>query len=495
MMSKFPENFYWGGATAANQYEGGWNEGGRGMARTDVTTGATKDTQRKVTYIDADGKPGMFEGFMGLGSEQQPENVTLAVLDDVYYPNHKATDFYHHVEEDTALFGEMGFNIFRMSISWPRIFPHGDEDEPNAEGLAFYHRVFDNLKKHGIEPLVTISHYDDPLYMEEHLGGWDNRGTVALYEKYAQTLFNEFKDDVKYWLTFNEVNSTILGGMFGTQPEEVVQSTYRQLHHRLLASARVTKYAHEHFPDMKIGCMMGGMISYPHTPDPKDVLFTQQTMQDYFWYPADVQVRGAYGKYCKRIWNRLHLDPEFFLKDAEELAEGKVDFFSYSYYCTSDKSTHPDADRDGAGNFSFGAKNPYLQYSDWGWAMDPDGLRYSLNEINDRYGVPIMVVENGLGALDTLEEDGTIHDPYRIDYMRSHIEAMAEAIADGVDLIAYTPWGCIDLVSASTGEMRKRYGMIYVDMDDEGNGSMNRYRKDSFYWYQKCIKSNGEDLD
>ena len=487
----FPKNFYWGGATAANQYEGGWNEGGRGPALTDVTTGGTKDTPRYVTYIDANGKPGKFSQFGG----HLPEGAHYAVLDNEYYPNHIGTDFYHHYKEDIALFAEMGFKMFRMSISWPRIYPHGNDEKPNAEGIAFYRSVFEELRKYGIEPLVTISHYDDPLYIEEHLGGWQNPDTISLYEKYCHTIFEEYKDLVKYWLTFNEINSAIMIASFvpGVS-DETMKQCYIKLHHQFVASAKVVKYAHEHYPQFQIGCMIAGTVSYPLTCDPKDVLANQQHMQNGFYYCGDAMVRGYYPGYARKVWKKYGLDPSFFEKDAEVLKEGHVDFFSYSYYATSCETTHK-AEKDGAGNMSMGYKNEYIQYSEWGWGMDPDGLRFSLNEIYDRYQVPIMVVENGLGALDQLEEDHSIHDPYRIDYMHAHVKAMEEALEDGVDLVAYTPWGCIDLVSAGTGEMRKRYGFIYVDMDDEGKGTLNRYRKDSFYWYQRCIASNGEDID
>ena len=545
----FPKNFYWGGATAANQYEGGWNEGGRGPAMTDVTTGATKDTPRYVTYKNADGTTGKISMFGGT----LPEGAEYACLDGYYYPNHIGTDFYHHYKEDIALFAQMGFKMFRMSISWPRIYPHGNDEKPNQEGLDFYRSVFEELHKYGIEPLVTISHYDDPLYMEEKLGGWQNRETIGLYEKYCHTIFEEYKDLVKYWLTFNEINSAIMAVSFIPNcPDEIARKGYIKLHNQFVASALVTKIAKEINPEyqvgcmvtktltypetcnpadvylaqkdnrqnflytdvqvggkyplwikkywndtgfnIKMGCMIAGMISYPLTCDPKDVLANQHHMQDSFYYCGDVQVRGAYPGFARKSWKKYNLDPSFFEQDKEVLKEGKVDFFSYSYYATSCETTHKDAKRDGAGNISMGYKNEYIQYSEWGWGMDPDGLRYSLNELYDRYQVPLMVVENGLGAIDEFE-DGKIHDPYRIDYMKAHVKAMEEALEDGVDLIAYTPWGCIDLVSASTGEMRKRYGFIYVDMDDEGKGTLDRYRKDSFYWYEKCIKSNGEDLD
>lgn len=490
-MSKFPENFYWGGATAANQYEGGYNEGGRGMSMSDVTTGATADTPRYLTYRMPDGTTGKITSF-----ESLPEGAKYAVLDNFYYPNHIATDFYHHYKEDIALFAEMGFKMFRMSISQSRIFPKGIEDEPNQEGLEFYHEIFNELKKYNIEPLVTLSHYDTPLYLIEEEGGWENRKLIDCFEKYCKVVFEEYKNDVTYWLTFNEINSAIMIRSFLPPGcDHIIRTNYVCLHNQMVASAKVVAYAHENYPKFKMGCMIAGMFSYPLTCDPKDVLYNQNRRREAFYYAPDVMVRGYYPSYAKRFWKEMNLDENIFTQDNEILKKGVVDFFSFSYYQTSCDTTHKDVPMDGAGNIVLGAKNQYLKYSDWGWSTDPDGLRYALNEIYDRYQLPIMIVENGLGAKDTIEADGSIHDEYRIEYMRAHIGSMAEAIADGVDLIAYTPWGCIDLVSASTGEMRKRYGMVYVDMDDEGNGTLDRFRKDSFYWYKKCIETNGEDLN
>ncbi|NVN78019.1 family 1 glycosylhydrolase [Enterococcus avium] len=491
MNDVFPKDFLWGGATAANQYEGGWNEGGRGLAKTDVTTGATAQTPRYITYQMPDGTIGK----ISQRGEKKPETAKFSVVDGYYYPNHVGTDFYHRYKEDIALFAQMGFKIFRMSIAWPRIFPKGIESKPNQEGLDFYHKVFDELKKYNIQPLVTISHYDDPLYIEEELGGWENPEIVNLYEKLCKVLFEEYKEDVAYWLTFNEINAAIMDRFFIKDvSDDLVKAGYIKLHNQLVASAKVVKYAHDHYPQFKMGCMIAGLVTYPLTCDPKDILATQQKVQELFYYPADVQVRGAYPNFAKKVWEKYAINSSLFEKDAETLKQGKVDFFTYSYYSTSCETTHEDVELDGGGNLSMGAKNPYLQYTEWGWSQDPDGLRYSLNDIYDRYLIPIMIVENGLGCIDEIDENNVVHDTYRIEYMKCHIESMAEAIADGVNLIGYTPWGCIDLVSASTGEMRKRYGMIYVDMDDDGLGSLNRYKKDSFHWYKKVISSNGSDL-
>lgn len=487
----FPKNFYWGGATAANQYEGGWNEGGRGPALTDYTTGGSAKCNRYLTYIDADGN-GQKKRTPIVGTTL-PEGAKLACLDDEYYPNHTGADFYHHYKEDIALFKEMGMNMFRLSISWSRIYPTGVEEEPNQEGLVFYRDVFNELKKNGIEPLVTISHYDDPAYIATEIG-WDNPLTIDLYYKFAKTVMDEYSDVVKYWLTFNEINSMLMMAAFvPNMPKEAISLSYIRLHNKFVASAKVVKYAHETYPNFVMGCMIAGLVNYPYTCDPKDVILCQQKMQDYFWYCGDVQARGGYPASAKRVWAKYDLDPSFFNKDAELLKEGKVDIFTFSYYNTTCVTSHKDVAKDGVGNISMGAKNPYIQYSDWGWGLDPDGLRYILNEIEDRYSLPIMIVENGLGAYDKLEEDGKVHDPYRIEYFKYHIQAMDQAISDGVNLIAYTPWGIVDLVSASTGEMAKRYGVIYVDFDDEGKGTLKRYKKDSFDYYANVIKTNGEE--
>ena len=469
----FPNDFLWGSAMAANQAEGAWNEGGKGPSIIDYLTGSREDGKRFLT---------------------------LELSKDEKYPNHEAVDFYHNYKKDIALFGKMNMKALRFSIAWSRIFPEG-EGEPNLEGLKFYDRVLEELEKYQIQPIITISHYEMPMKLCTEYGGWRNRKLIELYEKYAKLLLDRYGKRVRYWITFNEINVLLsgfasyeAGGLIFTEEDNREEICMQALHHQLLASAKIYNYAYRHYPELKMGCMIAGMISYPLTCDPKDVLANQHHMQDSFYYCGDVQVRGAYPGFARKSWKKYNLDPSFFEQDKDVLKEGKVDFFSYSYYATSCETTHKDAKRDGAGNMSMGYKNEYIQYSEWGWGMDPDGLRYSLNELYDRYQVPLMVVENGLGAIDEFE-DGKIHDPYRIDYMKAHVKAMKEAIEDGVDLIAYTPWGCIDLVSASTGEMRKRYGFIYVDMDDEGKGTLNRYRKDSFYWYEKCIKSNGEDLD
>lgn len=486
----FPKNFYWGGATAANQCEGAYDVDGRGLAKTDVTTAGTNETPRFITFLDRNGKPGRVAQF-----EHLPEGAQYAVLKDTYYPNHDGIDFYHHYKEDIRLFAKMGFKMYRMSIAWPRIFPKGTESRPNKKGIEFYKNVFQELRKYHIEPLVTISHYDDPLYMIEKHGDWQDRKWIASYLRYAETCFKEFHGLVHYWLTFNEINSSVMFldlNMKKTTDADY-QAAYRKLHYQFVASARAVKLAHKIDPGNVVGCMICGITEYPLTPDPMDMIKFQKDWQKVVHYCGDVQCTGTYPYFAEKLWKEHHVKLDITPKDRKDLAEGTVDLYTFSYYNSSCVTTHKNPVK-AKGNFSMGAKNPYLEYSEWGWSTDPEGLRYFLNEIYDRYGLPMMVVENGLGAMDTLEKDGTIHDPYRIDYLRQHIRAMAEALEDGVDLRGYTTWGCIDLISAGTGEIKKRYGFIYVDRDPKGQGDMKRYKKDSFYWYRKVISSNGKNL-
>ena len=492
-MSTFPKTFLWGGAIAANQAEGAYNVDGRGLVQTDVTTGGTNTEPRYATYIDKDGNPGKLPS-MG-HTAKLPEGAKFAILEDYYYPNHQAVDFYHRYKEDIKLFAEMGYSVFRLSISWARIFPNGDDAAPNQAGLDFYRSVFEECHKYGIEPLVSIWHFDTPLALEEKYGGWNNRKLVDFYVKYAETLFKEYKGLVKYWLTFNEINNTIMSlDMFGQASDEEYQEAYQQLHHQFVASAKAVQLAHQIDPENMVGNMICGITFYPATCDPADILETEHRWQQNIYYCGDVQAKGKYSTYAKRLWAEHNVELDITDADLEDLKKGKVDMYTFSYYMSSLVTTHEVEDKV-SGNFSMGARNPYLEYSDWGWAHDATGLQYYLEKIYDRYEIPLMIVENGLGAIDTVEADGSIHDDYRIDYHRAHIKAMGDAIANGVDLIAYTTWGCIDIVSAGTGEMRKRYGFIYVDMDDEGKGTLSRTPKDSFYWYKKVIASNGEDLD
>ena len=487
----FKEGFFWGGATAANQYEGGYISGGKGLAIQDVITGGDgrNNIPRRMALKLADGST----KFIDRRGTEVPDGAVPYVDEDTYYPSHVATDFYHHYKEDIALFAQMGFKSFRMSINWTRIFPNGDEKEPNEEGLQFYDDVFDEMLKYGIEPQVTIVHFDLPLHLATEYDGWYNRKTIDFYMNYVETIFNRYKNKVKYWLTFNEINNTV-NFIPDDASDEVYQEAYQHLHYQFVASARAVQIGHQIDPENKIGCMICGITYYPLTSDPEDILFNRSKWEKGIFYCGDVQCKGKYPTYAKRLWKEHNVKLDITEQDLEELKKGTVDMYTFSYYMSQAVTTHENDDAV-SGNMSFGVRNPYLQYSDWGWALDPKGLRYYLEMIYDRYEKPLMVVENGLGAYDTVEEDGSIHDNYRIEYYRAHIEEMAKAIEDGVDLIGYTTWGCIDLVSAGTGEMRKRYGFIYVDKHDDGTGTMARSKKDSFYWYKKVIASQGEDLD
>ncbi len=479
-MSRFRDNFFWGGATAANQYEGAWNEGGKKPSTADMMTS---------------------------GSNESPRRISRTIEKDSFYPTHEASDFYHHYEEDIRLCAEMGMKMFRMSIAWTRIFPTGEEETPNEEGLQFYDRVFDELRKYNIEPLVTISHYDLPFALTEKYNGWADRRVIDLFAKYCEVIFTRYKDKVKYWLTFNEINagSIPLGGYLSlgilnegttdlSHQNDIPQQRFQALHHQLVASATAVSLGHRIIPGSQFGCMLAFMSFYPYTCAPEDVLKCQQEWQQNDYYCGDVLVRGEYPFFAKRIWEQYDISLDITAADKKVLKEGKVDFFTCSYYMSHISSCRKDLEVAG-GNLIGRPKNPHLKASEWGWQIDPTGLRYVLNEVYGRYQVPIMISENGLGAKDVIEEDGSIHDPYRVEYLRRHIEAMEAAAGDGVDLIGYMPWGCIDIVSNGSGQMTKRYGFVHVDRDDCGNGDFTRRKKDSFYWYKKVIASNGDDLE
>ena len=473
----FPEGFLWGGATAANQCEGGWNVDDRGLANVDVI-------------------PHGLDRFPAMLGEGTP----LECDDGHYYPSHEAIDLYHHYKEDIALLAEMGFKVYRMSIAWTRIFPNGDEDEPNETGLAFYENVFRECRAHGIEPLVTITHFDLPIHLIKEYGGWRSRKLIEFYKRLARTLFSRYKGLVRYWLTFNEINMILhlpfMGaGLVFEEGESREQAKYLAAHNELVASAWATKIAHDIDPDVKVGCMLAAGSYYPYSCNPADVRDAQLRNQENYFF-VDVQARGHYPAYALRRFEREGIDVGMTAEDEKILAENTVDFVSFSYYSSRCTAAEPPVDAEMAGNAFRGVKNPYLQASQWGWAIDPLGLRITMNDLYDRYQKPLFIVENGLGARDEAEEDGSINDDYRIDYLRAHIEAMRGAIVeDGVELWGYTTWGPIDLVSASTGEMSKRYGFVYVDRDDAGNGTLERRRKKSFCWYKKVIASNGADLD
>ncbi|MGT2926251.1 6-phospho-beta-glucosidase [Streptococcus cuniculipharyngis] len=473
---EFPKNFLWGGATAANQCEGAYNVDGRGLANVDVVP-IGKDRFPIIA-----GKKKMFDFEEGY-----------------FYPAKESIDFYHRYKEDIALFAEMGFKTYRMSIAWSRIFPKGDELEPNEAGLAFYEDVFKECRKHGIEPLVTITHFDCPMHLIKEYGGWRNRQLITFYERLCRTIFTRYKGLVQYWLTFNEINMILhapfMGaGLYFEEGENVEQVKYQAAHHELVASALATKLAHEIDPNNKVGCMLAAGQYYPNTPKPDDVWESVKLDRENYFF-IDVQARGEYPNYAKKQWARDGIEVVMTEEDLELLKKHTVDFISFSYYSSRVASADPEVNEQTAGNIFASIKNPYLDESEWGWQIDPLGLRITLNIIWDRYQKPMFIVENGLGAVDTPDENGDVADDYRIEYLREHIKAMNDAInQDGVELLGYTSWGCIDLVSASTGEMKKRYGFIYVDRDNDGNGTLKRSKKKSFDWYKQVIASNGSQL-
>ena len=476
----FRKDFLWGGATAANQFEGAWNIDGKGPSCADMCTG---------------------------GSHTRSKRITREIEEGTFYPSHEAIDFYHRYKEDIALFAEMGFKVFRFSIGWSRIFPNGDDAMPNEAGLQFYDNVINECLRYGIEPLITISHYEVPFALCKKYNGWASREMIDIFTKYCEVIFKRYKGRVKYWLTFNEINSATMpmGGFLsqgilneGTtdfnNQVDIPQLRFQGLHHQFVASAKAVQLAHEIDENYQVGCMILYATTYPYTCKPDDVIEAQKKNRIMNYFCGDVQVRGEYPTYMNRYFKENNIEIKVEDGDEEILKNGCVDFYTFSYYMSVCATTDEKA-LQGNGNILGGATNPYLKASDWGWQIDPKGLRYSLNEIYDRYQIPMMIVENGLGAYDEKEEDGTINDDYRIEYLKAHIEQMKEAVEDGVDLIGYTPWGCIDLVSASTGEMAKRYGFIYVDKYDDGSGDLSRSKKKSFNWYKQVIASNGENLE
>ena len=420
-------------------------------------------------------------------------------LDDKYfYPGHEAIDMYHNYKEDIALFAEMGFKCYRFSIAWSRVFPNGDEEKPNEDGLVFYDNLIDECLKYGIKPLVAICHFDVPMGLVRKIGGWKNREMIHCFVKFSTVLFERYKDKVEYWLTFNEINMILHAPFMGAglvfdEGENKLKTKYQAAHYELVASAKATEIAHRINPNFKIGCMLAAGNTYANTPDPADVFKSLEKDRENYMF-IDVQSRGEYPSYALKIFEREQINLDITQGDKEILKNNTVDFISFSYYSSRLTSADPKATASTQGNVFATLKNPYLKASEWGWQIDPMGLRITLNSLFDRYQKPLFIVENGLGAVDTI--DGKINDDYRIDYLREHIKAMKDAVEiDGVELLGYTPWGCIDLVSASTGEMKKRYGFIYVDRDNQGGGSLQRMKKKSFHWYKQVIASNGEHLE
>lgn len=477
MKGKFPQDFMWGGATAANQVEGAYDQDGKGLSIVDAIPGG-KDRLKIVSSPEFD-------------FTLDPANHT--------YPNHKGIDHYHRFQEDIALFAEMGFKCYRFSIAWTRIYPNGVEQEPEEAGLKHYDQVIDACIAHGIEPVITISHYEMPLHLATAFGGWKNRELIGHFERFARTVLTRYGHKVKYWMTFNEINSAahfpiMSQGLTVKTGALEAQAKFQAWHNQFVASSLAVKIAHETNAQIQIGCMILFATNYAYDCNPVNQLETLKETQAFNFYCADVQAGGKYPYYAKSLWQSQGVELDIQPGDLELIKQHTVDYIGFSYYMSSTiNKTNPDAVT-AQGNLLGGARNPFLEASDWGWEIDPVGLRIALNQLYDRYEKPLFIVENGLGAVDKPDENHYIADDYRINYLRQHIEAMAEAIEDGVELMGYTPWGCIDLVSMSIGEMSKRYGLIYVDLDDKISGTGNRYRKKSFHWYQKVIATNGEDI-
>lgn len=476
---KMPEGFLWGGATAANQCEGAYNVDGRGLSTVDV-----------IPF----GPDRM--------SVARGQRVMLECEEGYSYPAHDAIDMYHHYKEDIALFAEMGFKCYRFSMAWTRILPNGDDDVPNEAGLVFYENVIDECLKNGIEPLVTICHFDAPIALIKKYGGWKDRRMIDAFLKYCTAIFQRYKGKVKYWLTFNEINMLLhmpfMGaGLYFTEAEDKESIKYNAAHYEIIASAKAVKLAHELMPGCMIGCMLAAGQYNPWSCNPVDIYAAMEADKDNYFF-IDAQARGAYPVWAWKRMEKAGVKLDCTTEDLAVMQEGTVDFISFSYYCSrcmSGVSEIIEKNRKPGNAAILSLKNPYLASSEWGWQIDPVGLRVTMNTLYDRYQKPLFIVENGIGAVDKVEEDGSIHDPYRVDYMRKHIESMLLAVnEDGIPLLGYTMWGPIDIVSASSGEMKKRYGFIYVDKDNEGNGTLKRLKKDSFYWYQKVIATNGEDL-
>lgn len=478
----FPKNFLWGASTAASQCEGAWNIDGKGE-----------------TILD----------HMTNGDHDNPRRITLDIDPNFTYPSQWGCKQYERFEEDVKLFAEMGLKTYRMSINWARIFPNGDDEKPNQAGLDHYKKLFESLHKYNIEPTVTMTHYDIPWNLCKKYGGWSNRKLIHFFTKYAKTIFTEYKGLVKRWLTFNEINFSIVsygecvtsgiipksGMVVMDDPDASVETLNRRfqaLHHELIASALAVKIAHEIDPEIKVGCMQTGFTFYPLTPAPEDVAAQQRDMEIWMYYCLDVQCKGKYPYWTKRYLDSRNICLDINDEDLRILKEGTVDFISFSYYKTDCSSA---TIKGNPNDWAYGADNPLLKKNDWGWAIDPLGLRWLCNDLYSRYELPLMIVENGLGEIDTLESDGTVKDLGHIFYLREHIKSLAMAISDGCKIIGYCPWSAIDIVSAGTGEMKKRYGFIYVDSDDHGNGSFDRVPKQSFYWYKQVIESNGNNLE
>lgn len=488
----FPEGFLWGGDISAAQCEGAWNEGGKAPIEADYLLGGSKKSMRFAWYRLPDGAEGKTMQMAG----QLPAGARYILQDGAFYPNHRSVDFYHRYREDIALFAELGIKAINLSVSWARIYPNGVAGGVNQKGLDYYRDLLTLCREHNIEPIVTLYKYDLPVFYLEDWGGWSNRALIDEYVTFATTCLKEFRGLAHYWITFNELN--VLKLMAKINPvatAEDRQRVYEESHNQLVASARVVAAGHEIDAENKLGCMCAGMFGYTYTSDPIDAALVQRGAQDDFYYFADTIVRGAYPSFAVRTREADGATLDISEEDAAALQAGKADFLPFSYYATSCRTIHGEGLDRAKGNLVLSSvKNPYLETSAWGWQIDAEGLKTFLHELYDRYQIPLLIAENGLGVDECPDERGRIHDDYRIDYLGKHLVKAGEAIDEGVDLIGYTMWSLIDLVSFSSGELKKRYGLIYVDADDEGNGTFDRLRKDSFYWYQRVISTNGKEL-
>lgn len=482
----FPERFLWGGAIAANQAEGAWNINGKGLSVADVCTykpNLDNTDYKKHNTITSD----MVE-------------IAKQDMDDTYYPKRRGIDFYNHYKEDIALFKEMGFKVLRLSIAWTRLYPTGEEEVANENAISYYKDLLKELKRNGIEPLITLSHYEMPLYLADKYNGWYSRHTLECFIKFVKTCYEHFGEYAKYWLTFNEIDSItrhpfttsgILKDRFSK--EKLPEVIYQALHHQFVASAIATKYLHEMIEGAQIGCMLTKTLTYPDTCNPRDVEMAMNVNRNNHFY-ADVQVRGEYPKHILTDWDKKGINIHMEENDLDIIKKYTVDFISFSYYMSFVASTNAYERKMVSGNTMMGVQNPYLKETEWGWQIDPIGLKLSLIDLYDRYQKPLFIVENGVGMKDTLNENNEIEDDDRIHYFKEHLKQVGEAIQEGVEVMGYTSWGPIDLISASTSQISKRYGFIYVDIDDLGNGSYKRLKKKSFYWYKNVIESNGDSL-
>ncbi|PJI07250.1 glycoside hydrolase family 1 protein [Clostridium sp. CT7] len=488
-MKTFPKNFLWGGAVAANQCEGAWLEDGKKPDITDVMVGISTDADHP-----------------GLKWNKSTKKWEMALKPDKKYLSHEAIDFYHRYKEDLKLMAGMGFNAFRTSISWGRIYPNGTEDKPNEAGLKYYDDLFDTMLKLRMEPVVTLSHYETPLYLLTEYGGWTNRKLISIWEKYVRTVFKHYKGKVKYWLTFNEINNIFkmpfaAGGLLDIDPEDTnepikgltLKEKYQACHYTFVANALAVKACHEIDPEAKIGCMlsMSSCATYPATCNPDDVMGALQFRRKNLFF-GDVMCRGEYPGYVKRIWRENDCAPVIDDGDLELIKKYTVDIMSFSYYRSSVYKSGVKMGGDTGG--AVGTDNPYLEGKSpepWSWPIDPKGIRYVCNELTDRYQLPLFIVENGIGLDENLDGSGKINDPERIKYVEAHLKQIYEAILDGCNIMGYLYWGPIDVVSAGTGEMKKRYGFVYVDRFNNGEGSYKRVIKNSYYRYKEIIETNG----